>query len=87
MLEAEKKDCVRAPAFGVAYVPKEVALCIGFDHLNILPTFKIVVENIGEHYIACSLIGTEQRNFNINIYLHSVGKRLTAMCLLAVSNP
>ena len=49
VIEANKQDCIRAPAFGVAYVPKEAALCIGIDHVNVLATSKIVVENLGEY--------------------------------------
>lgn len=48
MIETDKSNCMRAPAFGVAYVPKEAALCIGIDQINILATSKIVVENLGK---------------------------------------
>lgn len=46
VIEAKQSECIRAPAFGAAYVPKEGALCLDLDHPNIINTFKIVTENV-----------------------------------------
>ena len=50
VIAAKQADCIRAPAFGAAYVPKEGAMCIDLDHPNVMATFKMVTENApGEH--------------------------------------
>lgn len=46
VLEVAQTECVRAPAFANAYVPKEGALSIDFDHPNVIATFKMVTENV-----------------------------------------
>lgn len=51
MIEAKQADCIRAPAFGAAYVPKEGALCLDLDHPNIMTTFKIVTENVSRELL------------------------------------
>lgn len=55
VIEARQADCIRAPAFGAAYVPKEGALCMDLEHNNVMQTFKMVTENKPGADLACPL--------------------------------
>jgi len=46
VIEAKQADCIRSPAFGAPFVPREAALCLDLDHPNVMTTYKLITENL-----------------------------------------